>query len=143
MAARRGFKSRNRAEVEQWLRIWALSDADGLADKSAFGLHRRLRQARRATRRATSRKITNAVSRGRSGRVMRRGKMYYAKLSKGRSMFVAPRLVPFLTRLRRAACERKEVLSPEAQKILKVLRKEWEMATADLRSDAKIDDRKA
>jgi hypothetical protein len=76
--------------------------------------------------------------------VMRRGKMYYAKLSKGRSMFVAPRLVPYFNALYGIPrAKEKEILSIEAQKILKVLRKEWEMATADLRADAKIDDRKA
>jgi hypothetical protein len=76
--------------------------------------------------------------------VMRRGKMYYAKLSKGRSMFVAPRLVPFFNALYGVPkAKEKEVLSPEAQKILKVLRREWEMATADLRVDANISDRKA
>ena len=76
--------------------------------------------------------------------VMRRGKMYYAKLSKGRSMFVAPRLVPFFNALYGVPrAKEKEVLSIEAQKILKVLRREWEMATADLRADSKIIDRKA
>ena len=76
--------------------------------------------------------------------VMRRGKMYYAKLSKGRSMFVAPRLVPFFNAIYGVPrAKEKEVLSIEAQKILKVLRREWEMATADLRADAQIGDRKA
>ena len=32
-------------------------------------------------------------------------------------------------------------LSPDAQKVLKVLRKEWEMGTSDLRAEAKIADR--
>jgi hypothetical protein len=76
--------------------------------------------------------------------VMRRGRVYYAKLSKGRSMFVAPRLVAYFNAIYGLPkAKEKEILSPEAQKILKVLRKEWEMATADLRSEAKIADRKA
>ncbi len=75
--------------------------------------------------------------------VMRRGKMYYAKLVKGRSMFVAPRLIPYFNSLYGVPKNKeKEILSADAQKILQILRKEWEMATADLRADAKIEDRK-
>lgn len=75
--------------------------------------------------------------------VMQRGKMYYAKLVKNRSMFVAPRLVPYFNALYGVPkTQEKEVLSIEAQKVLKILRKEWEMATSDLRTDAKIEDRK-
>ena len=37
--------------------------------------------------------------------------------------------------------EEKEVLSEDANKILKVLRKEWEMGTADLRSETRIENR--
>lgn len=75
--------------------------------------------------------------------VMRRGKFYYAKLVKGRSMFVAPRLIPFFNAVWGVPkSKEKEVLSDEANKILKVLRKEWEMGTADLRIEAKIEDRK-
>jgi hypothetical protein len=76
--------------------------------------------------------------------VMRRGRVYYSKLARGRSMFIAPRLVPFFNALYGVPkAKEKEVLSVEAQAILKVLRKEWEMATADLREEAKIADRKA
>jgi hypothetical protein len=75
--------------------------------------------------------------------VMQRGKMYYAKLVKNRAMFVAPRLVPYFHSLYGVAKpEEKEKLSVAAQKVLKVLRKEWEMATSDLRADAGIEDRK-
>ncbi|MGI9037139.1 MAG: AlkZ-related protein, partial [Pyrinomonadaceae bacterium] len=75
--------------------------------------------------------------------VMRRGRVYYAKLVKGRSMFVAPRLVPFFNAVWGVPkSKEKDALSPEAVKILKVLRKEWEMGTADLRAEAKIEDRK-
>lgn len=75
--------------------------------------------------------------------VMRRGKVYYAKLVKGRSMFVAPRLVPYFNALYGIPkAKEKEILSADALKILKVLRKEWEMGTADLREEAKVSDRK-
>jgi hypothetical protein len=74
--------------------------------------------------------------------VMRRGKIYYSKLCKGRSMFVAPRLVPYFNAVWGVPKNReKEVLSNEANKILKVLRKEWEMATSDLRQETQIEDR--
>jgi hypothetical protein len=75
--------------------------------------------------------------------VMQRGKMYYAKLVKNRSMFVAPRLVPYFNSLYGVPKpDEKEKLSAAAQKVLKVLRKEWEMATSDLREEAGIEDRK-
>jgi hypothetical protein len=75
--------------------------------------------------------------------VMRRGKVYYAKLSKGRSTFVAPRLIPYFKAIWGVSKnQEKEVLSANAQKVLKVLRKEWEMATADLRLETGISERK-
>jgi hypothetical protein len=75
--------------------------------------------------------------------VVRRGKVYYAKLAGGRATFVAPRMVPYFNAiwgLRRA--DESARLSRNAQKILRVLRREWEMATSDLREDAGIKDRK-
>ncbi len=75
--------------------------------------------------------------------VMMRGRVYYSKLSKGRAMFVAPRLIPYFNAIYGLAkSKEKENLSPEAVRVLKVLRKEWESATSDLREDAKIEDRK-
>lgn len=74
--------------------------------------------------------------------VMRRGKVYYAKLIKNRSMFIAPRLIPYFNAIYGIPKkEEKEKLSENAQKILKILRKEWEMGTSDLRQEAKIEDR--
>lgn len=74
--------------------------------------------------------------------VMRRGRVYYAKLSKGRSMFVAPRLVPHFNALWGVARrDETRMLSADARAILRVLRKEWEMATADLRKESKVEDR--
>ncbi|MEP6783498.1 MAG: hypothetical protein ABI983_07495 [Acidobacteriota bacterium] len=74
--------------------------------------------------------------------IIRRGNVYYAKLWRGKAMFLAPRMIPFFNAiwgLRRA--EEPKRLSRNAQKILKVLRKEWEMATSDLRIDSGITDR--
>lgn len=75
--------------------------------------------------------------------VMMRGKVFYAKLVKARSMFVAPRLVSYFNAIWGVPKkEEKEKLSTDANKVLKVLRKEWEMGTSDLREAAKISDRK-
>jgi hypothetical protein len=71
-----------------------------------------------------------------------RGKVYYAKLGRGKAMFVAPRMVPHFRAiwgLRRSDEPRR--LSRSARAILLALRKEWEMATADLREDAGIKNR--
>ena len=71
--------------------------------------------------------------------VIQRGKVYYAKLVKGNSMFVAPRMVPYFNAVWGVAKkDEKDELSPNAQKVLKVLRKEWEMATSDLRAETGI-----
>ncbi len=75
--------------------------------------------------------------------VMRRGNIYYSKLVKGRAMFVAPRLIPYFQAIYgMPKSKEKTNLSPEASKVLKILRKEWESSTADLRTDAKISDRR-
>ena len=71
--------------------------------------------------------------------LVRRGKVYYGKLARGRPTFIAPRMIPFfhaIWSVRRAEETRR--LSKRAQAILKVLRKEWEMATSDLRDESGI-----
>lgn len=76
--------------------------------------------------------------------IVARGKIYYAKLARGKAMFLAPRMVPYFHAvwgIRRS--EEKRRLSRHAQAILKVLRKEWEMSTADLRVESGVKDRKA
>ena len=74
--------------------------------------------------------------------VMQRGKVYYGKLCKGRAMFVAPRLIPYFNAIWGVRkIQEKSALSDDANKILKVLRKEWEMGTGDLRAETKIDTR--
>jgi hypothetical protein len=74
--------------------------------------------------------------------VMLRGKIYYGKLAKSRAMFVAPRLIPYFNAVWGVPkAKEKEILSANANKVLKILRKEWEMGTSDLRAAAKIEDR--
>jgi hypothetical protein len=76
--------------------------------------------------------------------ILRRGRIYYAKLSRGKTMFVAPRMVPYFQAIwgvRRSEEPRR--LSTDARAVLRVLRREWEMATSDLRDAARIADRRA
>jgi hypothetical protein len=76
--------------------------------------------------------------------VVKRGKVYYAKLARGKATFVAPRMLPYFQAiwgLRKADEQRR--LSKSARAILKVLRHEWEMGTADLRADSGVKDRAA
>ncbi len=75
--------------------------------------------------------------------VIARGNVYYAKLVKGNSMFLARRMIPVFNAI--WGCSRKGesgVLSRDAQRVLAVLRKEWEMATADLREECGFKDKK-
>jgi hypothetical protein len=76
--------------------------------------------------------------------IVRRGKVYYAKLARGKTMFLAPRMIPYF----HAVCgvrrsEEKRRLSRNARAILNVLRTEWEMSTADLRAESGVKDRTA
>ena len=76
--------------------------------------------------------------------LVRRGKVYYGKLARGKSMFLAPRMIPYFRAVwgvRRS--EEKRRLSGNAQRILRVLRKEWEMGTADLRDESGVNNRQA
>jgi hypothetical protein len=76
--------------------------------------------------------------------LVRRGKVYYAKLARGKTMFLAPRMIPCFHAIwgvRRS--EEKRRLSKRAQAILKVLRNEWEMSTSDLRDESGVKDRQA
>ena len=76
--------------------------------------------------------------------LVRRGRVYYGKLTGARTLFVAPRMVPFFHAvwgMRRA--QEPARLSRPAQAILRVLRREWEIATSDLRDDSGVKDRKA
>ncbi len=76
--------------------------------------------------------------------VMRRGRVYYAKLAGGRSMFVAPRLISHFAAVwmpRRK--DEPQSLSSAAQRVLKVLRREHELATGDLRAESGVTERAA
>ena len=73
-----------------------------------------------------------------------RGTVYYAKLARGRAMFLAPRMIPYFRAvwgLRRA--DEVQRLSRDARAVLRVLRREWEMGTADLRQESGVTDRTA
>ena len=74
--------------------------------------------------------------------LVRRGKIYYGKLAGARTMFIAPRMIRYFHAvwgLRRAEEPRR--LSRPARAVLRVLRREWEMATSDLRDDSGVKDR--
>ena len=76
--------------------------------------------------------------------IIKRGKVYYAKLARGRATFVAPRMIPYFHAVwgvRRAEEERR--LSRHARAILRVLRREWEMSTSDLRDESGVKGRPA
>jgi hypothetical protein len=76
--------------------------------------------------------------------IMKRGRVYYAKLARGRTMFLAPRMIPHFHAIwgvRRA--DEKQRLSRGAQAVLRVLRREWEIGTADLRDASGLADRAA
>ena len=76
--------------------------------------------------------------------IVRRGNVYYAKLARGTSTFLAPRMVPHFHAVwgvRRS--EEKRRLSRNAQRLVQVLRREWEMATADLRDESGVKNRHA
>jgi hypothetical protein len=76
--------------------------------------------------------------------IIKRGKVYYAKLARGKAMFLAPRMIPYFKAV--WGCSRAEeqrTLGRSAQAILRVLRREWEMSTADLREESGVKKRSA
>jgi len=76
--------------------------------------------------------------------IVRRGRVYYGKIARSKAMFIAPRMIPhFMAIWGVHKRDEKRRLSEPARAILKALRREWEMATADLREDSGITDRKA
>ena len=76
--------------------------------------------------------------------LLRRGRVYYGKLPRGKAMFVSRRMIRYFKTLfgipRR---EEKKVLSRAALAVLRILRKEWEMGTAELRLESGVSDRAA
>ena len=74
--------------------------------------------------------------------VMRRGRVYYGKLLRGRATFIARRLIPHFHALWGVNEQEESTrLSPDARAVLTVLRNEWEMASRDLRQASGISDR--
>src|SRR5947209_13946474 len=76
--------------------------------------------------------------------IIARGQVYYGKLSRGRAMFLAPRMIPYFNAVwgvRKVDEPRR--LSKRAQAILRVLRREWEMGTSDLREESGVSNRAA
>src|SRR5260221_6176311 len=76
--------------------------------------------------------------------IVGRGKVYYAKLARGKTLFLAPRMIPYFHAVwgvRRS--DEKRRLGRSARAILNVLRKEWEMSTGDLRDESGVKDRAA
>jgi hypothetical protein len=76
--------------------------------------------------------------------ILKRGRVYYGKLAGGRSMFLAPRMIPYFHAIwgvRRAEEQRR--LSRDARSLLSVLRREWEIGTSDLRDDSGVSERRA
>ena len=76
--------------------------------------------------------------------IIARGKVYYAKLARGNAMFLAPHLIPYFHAVwgvRKSEEPRR--LSRRAQAILRVLRREWEMSTSDLREESGVKNRGA
>ena len=74
--------------------------------------------------------------------LLRRGRIYYAKMARGNAMFLAPRMIAYFRGIWRIPRRQEERFSKNALAILRVLRKEWEMGTADLRAESGIPDRK-
>jgi hypothetical protein len=76
--------------------------------------------------------------------LMKRGNVYYAKLARGRAMFLAPRMIPYFHAVwgvRRSEETRR--LGRHARAVLRVLRHEWEMSSSDLRDESGVKDRAA
>ena len=74
--------------------------------------------------------------------VIRRGRVYYAKLARARTTFVAPRLVPYFNAIWGVPRNREAaILTDGARSVLAVLRREWEMGTRDLREASGLSNR--
>jgi hypothetical protein len=74
--------------------------------------------------------------------IVRRGHVYYAKIAGRKPMFVAPRMIGHFHAvwgLRRS--EEATQLSANARALLRVLRREWEVTTAELRQLSRINER--
>jgi len=76
--------------------------------------------------------------------LVRRGRVYYAKLARGKATFLASRMIPYFRAVwGMLRADEKHRLSKDALVVLRVLRHEWELGTADLRSESGVRDRTA
>jgi hypothetical protein len=76
--------------------------------------------------------------------LLTRGRVHYGKLRGNRSTFVSRKLLPYFNTVFGLTWQQEGLLLSEpAQNILKVLRKEWEMATRDLRAASGVTDRQS
>ncbi|MGH9969729.1 MAG: AlkZ-related protein, partial [Pyrinomonadaceae bacterium] len=74
--------------------------------------------------------------------VMRRGRVYYGKLLRNRSTFIARRLLSSFNAIWGVPREKEgKMLLPAAQAVLRALRREWEMGTRELRQVSRIERR--
>ena len=75
--------------------------------------------------------------------LMRRGRCFYGKLLKGHATLITPDLIPAFYALWGVSRKQESmVLTSDAQKIVKTLRKEWEMGSRDLREASGVNDRR-
>ena len=75
--------------------------------------------------------------------LIRRGRVYYGKLRGTRTIFITRRLVPHFNALFGVVQKQeRSLLSKPAQRIIAVLRKEWELSTGELRQQSGITQRK-
>lgn len=74
--------------------------------------------------------------------LMRRGRCFYGKLLKGHATLITSELIPYFYALWGVSRKmERSILTADAQKVLKVLRREWEMGSKDLRVESGIADR--
>jgi hypothetical protein len=75
--------------------------------------------------------------------LVRRGRVYYGKLTGSRTLFVAPRMLRYFNAVWGIGrADQRRRLSRPAQAILRALRREWEMGTSDLRDESGVKDRR-
>ncbi|HSE32423.1 MAG TPA: hypothetical protein VLA93_12705 [Pyrinomonadaceae bacterium] len=75
--------------------------------------------------------------------LMRRGRCFYGKVLKGHATLIATELVPAFNALWGIARKKESMtLTADAQAVLKILRKEWEMGSRDLREASGVLDRR-
>ena len=70
--------------------------------------------------------------------VVARGRVYYGKLLKGQATFLSRQMIPVFNAIWGISKGRKKNIFQTGRTVLKMLRKEWEMATADLRAETKL-----